>query len=74
MADVSTKGFAIIVLSILTLVHPVGWLFALVTALLFAVVGWTVIGIANEIDGLRSEIWKLRHDVKTLRKELRTVE
>ncbi|WP_258083966.1 hypothetical protein [Thermococcus thermotolerans] len=51
-----------------------GWLSALVTALLFALVGWTVIGIANEIDGLRSEIWMLRHEVKALRKELRTVE
>jgi len=74
MVDVSTKGFMIIVFSILIVVYPGGWFFVFMTALLFAAVGWTVIGIANEIDGRRWEIWKLRHDVKTLRKDLRTVE
>ncbi|WP_297092743.1 hypothetical protein [Thermococcus sp.] len=74
MADVSVRGFAIIVLSILIIVHPPGWFSALVTAILFAGVGWTVIVIANEIDALRSEIWKLHHEIRTLRKELGTVE
>ena len=74
MVDVSTKGFMIIVFSILIVVYPGGWFFVFMTALLFAAVGWTVIGIANEIDGLRSEMWKLRHEIKALRKELRTVE
>ena len=70
MVDVSTKGFVIIVLSILILVSPVGWFFVLMTAIVFAMVGWTIIGIANEIDALKSEIWMLRNEIKTLRKEL----
>ncbi|QDA31743.1 hypothetical protein FH039_09210 [Thermococcus indicus] len=70
MADISTRGFAIIALSILTLVYPVGWFFALMTVLIFSAVGWTILGIADELGGLNSEIRELRREIKALERKV----
>ena len=70
MADLSARGFAVIVLSILALVYPVGWFFALMMVLLFVVVGWTVLGIADELGELNSEVRELRREIKALRRRV----
>ncbi|NJE10758.1 hypothetical protein [Thermococcus sp. MAR1] len=73
MVDVSTRGFGVIVLSILLLMYPVRWFFVIMVVLLFALVGWTFIGVANEIGTLRSEISTLNREIKRLKKELEEV-
>ncbi|WP_157723236.1 hypothetical protein [Thermococcus barossii] len=70
MADLSARGFAVIVLSILALVYPVGWFFALMMVLLFVVVGWTMLGIVDELGELNSEVWELRREIKALRRRV----
>ncbi|ASJ12929.1 hypothetical protein [Thermococcus thioreducens] len=70
MVDVSTRGFVVVVLSIFLLISPGGWFFAIMVALLFALVGWALIGVANEIGTLRSEISTLNREIKRLKKEL----
>ena len=70
MADISTRGFVIIVLSILALVYPMGWFFALMVVLILAAVGWTFLGVANELGRLNSEIGELRREIKALERKL----
>jgi len=71
MADTSTKGFLIIVLSIAGLIYPGGRFFGLLTVALFALVGWTVIGISGEMDDLHMEIQELKREIEALRKEVK---
>ncbi|AEK73925.1 hypothetical protein GQS_10160 [Thermococcus sp. 4557] len=70
MADISTRGFVIIVLSILALVYPMGWFFTLMVVLILAAVGWTFLGIADELAGLNSEIQELRREIKALERKV----
>ena len=70
MVDISTKGFLIIVLSIAGLIYPADWFFGLLTVSLFALVGWTIIGIAGEIEDLHMEIHELKREIRALERRL----
>ncbi|MCD6372111.1 MAG: hypothetical protein J7L37_00950 [Thermococcus sp.] len=74
MADVSTRGFAIIVLSILLLISPGGWPFVLMVILALAAVGWTFRGVAEELGRLSSEIGELRREIRALERKLEKTE
>ena len=69
MADLSTKGFIIALLPVLILLYPVPWFSTLLTVLLFGAVGWTIIGIAREIEELNLEIQELRREIKSAKKK-----
>jgi len=51
------------------LLYPVTWFSTLLTVLLFGAVGWTIIGIAGEIEELNLEIQELRRDIKSTKKK-----
>ena len=69
MTDLSTKGFIIALLPALILLYPVTWFSTLLTVLLFGAVGWTIIGIAGEIERLNLEIQELRREIKSAKKK-----
>ncbi|NJD99772.1 hypothetical protein E3E26_08260 [Thermococcus sp. LS1] len=70
MASISTVGFAIIVVSILIMVYPMGWFPVLMMVLLFATVGWVIMEIGSQIEGLNSQVKSIRREVEALRRKI----